>query len=298
MEGKYIPNTKIFFGDARVEFSTSKAKIERRYKPGGTATAAMGAWTHRVVHAGSDTTGCGRWSYITYGGKCGKRLTYITVYRVCDQTDPGDTTAWKQQYNIQYEDESARICNIDPHKQTLVDLECFVNYLRHKEHDVAIFIDANQNDKRCYRPQVHDKQFESDGGFNIDGHIDGSLKTFMESTGLVNALNSKHGSVNVPPTREPGSKVSDYVLVSEGLTPHITSIGMLSQDAVFTSDHRSFFMDLDAVSYFGHEPDVMPVKQLLQLQLDNPRIADEYRQQLHRLFTGHNVNELHLDECC
>jgi hypothetical protein len=154
---------------------------------------------------------------------------------------------------------------------------------------VAIFIDANQNDKRCYRPQGHDKQFKSDGGFNIDGRIDGSLKTFMENTGLVNALNNKHGSGNVPQTREPESKVINYVLVSEVLIPHITSIGMLSQDAVFARDHRYFFMYLDAVSYFGHEPDYMPAKHLRQLQLDDPRIADEYRQQLHRLFTGHNM---------
>jgi hypothetical protein len=64
---------------------------------------------------------------------------------------------------------------------------------------------------------------------------------------------------------------------------------MLSKDAVFASDHRSFFVDLDTVSCFGHELDAMPEKQLRQLQLDDPRIADEYRQQLHRLFTGHNV---------
>jgi hypothetical protein len=50
-----------------------------------------------------------------------------------------------------------------------------------------------------------------------------------------------------------------------------------------------FSMDLDAESYFGHETDDMPAKQLRQLQLDDPRIVDEYRQQLHRLFTGHNV---------
>jgi hypothetical protein len=110
----------------------------------------LGAWTHRVVDARSDATGCGRWSYITYGGKGGKIL-------VCDQTDPEDTTSWKQQYNIQYEDDTARIGNIDPHKQTLVDLEYFVNYLRHKEHDVDIFIDANQSENRCYRPRGHDK---------------------------------------------------------------------------------------------------------------------------------------------
>jgi hypothetical protein len=269
------------FGDARVEFSTSKVKFEGRYKPGGAATTALGAWTHCVVDTGSDATVCERWSYITYGGKAGKRLMYITVYRVCDQTYPGDTTAWKQQYNIQSKYESARIGNIDPQKQTLVDLEYFVNDLRHKEHDVAIFIDTNQNYRRCYRPQVHDNHFESDGGLNIEG----SLKTFLENT----CLNNKHGTENVPSTREPGSKVSDYVLVCEGLLPSITSIGMISQDVVFARDHRSFFMGVDAALYFGHEMDVMPAKQLRQLQLDDPRIADEYIQQFHGFLTGHNV---------
>jgi hypothetical protein len=146
-----------------------------------------------------------------------------------------------------------------------VDLEYFVNDLRHKEHNVAIFIDANQNDRRCYRPQGHDNHFKSDGDFNIDGRIDGSLKTFWENMGLVNALNNKHDTENVPLTRDPGSRVIDYVLVLEGILPHITSIGMLSHDAVFTSDRRAFFMDLDAASYFGHETDVMPEKHLRQL---------------------------------
>jgi hypothetical protein len=59
------------FGDARVEYSTSKTKFEGRYKPGGTVTAALGNWSHRVVDSGSDDTGCGRWSYVTYGGKGG-----------------------------------------------------------------------------------------------------------------------------------------------------------------------------------------------------------------------------------
>jgi hypothetical protein len=57
------------FGDTRVEYSTSKTKFEGRYKPGGTVTAALGSWSHRVVDSGSDATGCGCWSYVTYGGK-------------------------------------------------------------------------------------------------------------------------------------------------------------------------------------------------------------------------------------
>jgi hypothetical protein len=129
-----------------------------------------------VVDAGSDDTGCGRWSYVTYGGEGRKMLTCATVYRVCDKKDQGETTAWKQQHNIHYKDETARVRKIDPHKQTLVDLQYFVYKLRNKEHNVAIFIDANQNNRRCYRPQCDAQHFQSEGGLNIDGRIDGSLK--------------------------------------------------------------------------------------------------------------------------
>jgi hypothetical protein len=48
-------------------------------------------------------------------------------------------------------------------------------------------------------------------------------------------------------------------------------------------------MDLDVESFFGYETDAMPKKELRQLQLDHPRISDEYRKQLHTLFSTHNV---------
>jgi hypothetical protein len=79
------------------------------------------------------------------------------------------------------------------------------------------------------------------------------------------------------------------VFVSEGTLPHITSIGMLSQDEVFVSDHRTFFMDLDVESYFDYETDAMTAKKLHRLQMDDPRIEDEYRKQIHKLFSTHNV---------
>jgi hypothetical protein len=96
---------------------------------------------------------------LLWGGGC-KRLTYITVYRVFHQKEPGDTPAWKKQHDIQYEDATSCVGKIDPHKQTLVDLEYFVHELRNKEHDMTIFINANQNDRRCYRTQGHVQHFE------------------------------------------------------------------------------------------------------------------------------------------
>jgi hypothetical protein len=77
-----------------VEFCTSDVSFEGRYKPGGTATAALKNWSHRVVGSGRDPTGYGRWSDVTNGGKGSKLITYVLLYRVCNQTNPGDTTAW------------------------------------------------------------------------------------------------------------------------------------------------------------------------------------------------------------
>jgi hypothetical protein len=77
------------------------------------------------------------------------------------------------------------------------------------------------------------------------------LKTFVENTGLQNSINTRDGDENVPPTRSPGSSVINYVYVSEGLLEHIVGIGMIYFDAVFDSDHQSFFLDIDFEYFFG-----------------------------------------------
>jgi hypothetical protein len=106
---------------------------------------------------------------------------------------------------------------------------------------------------------------------------------------LHNIPNTKHGDENVPPTRCPGSSVIDYVYVSEGLLEHVIGIGMLSFDAVFDSDHRTFFIDIDFESVFGTELDNMTAPQFRQLQLDDPKIAEGYGKIVHKLFTNHNI---------
>jgi hypothetical protein len=171
----------------------------------------------------------------------------------------------------------------------MVDLEYFVKELHEEGHEVVVFMDANQNEARWYRPQTHDQKFKSDTGFNIDGTIDGSLKTFVQNTGLHNIINTKHGNENVPPLRSPGSSVIDYVYVSEGILEHAVGIGMLNLDAVFDSDHMTFFLDIDFESFFGTDLDNITAPQFRQLQLDYPRIAEGYGNILHKLFTNHNV---------
>jgi hypothetical protein len=226
------------FGAARVDHSTTKDKFETSpFKPGGTASAALGKMVHRVVKTGWDDTGCGRWSYITFNGKENKHITVINTYRVYSQREPGDTTASKQQQCIQYADEELRPYVLDTHKQTFIDLQYFVQELQQGGDEVILFLDANQDEHQSYRPQEHDECFKTKGGFHVDGSIDGSLCTFMANCGLTNDLTDVH-SEQVPNTHVRGSKQIDFALVTDGIRPCIKAIDLLDE-SVLKSNHSN-----------------------------------------------------------
>jgi hypothetical protein len=133
------------FGAARMEYSTTLDKFETMYhKPGGTICGALGQMVHNVVDSGRDDNGCGRWSYLTYVAKEGKKVAIVSAYRVCKQTNPGDLTSSKEQLGIMYEDEELRPYLVDPHEQTLDYLQYFVEKLKANGHEVLILMDANQ----------------------------------------------------------------------------------------------------------------------------------------------------------
>jgi hypothetical protein len=154
---------------------------------------------HRVVKTGRDGTGCGRWSYITFNGKENKHITVINAYIVCSQRDHGDTTASKQQHRIQYVDDELKPYVLDPHKQTLIDLQYFVQELQQEGDEVILFLDANQDEYQTYRYQEHKECFKTKSRFHVDGSIDGSLHNFMANCGMTNALTGVH-SEQVPNT--------------------------------------------------------------------------------------------------
>jgi len=51
---------------AKISVSSSNEPSANEYQPGGTFIAALGPWTSRVWQAASDSTGLGRWSYLTF----------------------------------------------------------------------------------------------------------------------------------------------------------------------------------------------------------------------------------------
>jgi hypothetical protein len=269
------------FGEARVDHSTTKYKFETSpFKPGGTASAALGFFFHRVVKTDRHDTGCGRWTYITFNGKENKHITVITTYRVCSQRDPGDTPSSKQQQCVQYADEELRPYVLVPHKQTLIDLQYFVQELQQGGDEVILFLDANQDEYQSYRPQDHDACFKTKGGFQVDGSIDGSLRSYMANCGLTNALTDVN-SEQVPITHVRGSKQIDFALVTDGIRPCIKAVGLLDE-SILKSDHRAIFLDLDLLLLCGVSLERLERPQFRNLKLDDPRISDSYRKLLHK----------------
>jgi hypothetical protein len=104
------------FGATRISYIMSDEREEEsNYKPGGTATSALGHWSSRALRSVKDPAGCGCWSYICLG-KNDKKFAIVTVYRVRDNRNSGNATASQQQYQTQYENETARV-DINTHKK-------------------------------------------------------------------------------------------------------------------------------------------------------------------------------------
>mmetsp|Transcript_9968 Transcript_9968/g.14363 ORF Transcript_9968/g.14363 Transcript_9968/m.14363 type:complete len:305 (-) Transcript_9968:240-1154(-) len=79
----------------RLAFSSSDVGIElafHEFLPGGTCTMAFDHLGMRVVKAGEDDSGLGRWSYVTVEGQDKRRITFITAYRICGGPMKGTNT--------------------------------------------------------------------------------------------------------------------------------------------------------------------------------------------------------------
>jgi hypothetical protein len=211
---------------------------------------------------------------LTNNARYGKKITVISAYRV-DKPNSGCKTASRQQEKIQDADEELRPYLVDLYKQTLIDLQYFVQELQpqYLHHEVIIMIDVNQDEDQQYCDQGHTTQYMTSKHFHVDGPIDGSLHTFMGNCGLRNALREFHGGV-VPNTHMRGSKQIDFVLTTGGLTDSIEAIGLLDC-SVLNSDHRALFIDLCIEDIFGPSPEKLAQPQYRNLKLDDPQISEE-----------------------
>jgi hypothetical protein len=112
---------------------------------------------------------------------------------------------------------------VDQQKQTLIDLQYFIEKLKATGHKVLILMDANQAEEKTYQQQAHNIKLVMKKGFHVDGTIDGSLQSFIQNCGLVNILRQMHEGV-VPNTHTRGSVQIDFPLITSGLAEHVLNV--------------------------------------------------------------------------
>jgi hypothetical protein len=197
---------------------------------------------------------------------------------------------FQKQYRSQYADETP-IVEINPHKHMMIDMEYFSEELKTDGFEAAVFIDANKMLDHQFRSKNHNQKYKSDKGFHIDGSIDGSIATYTHNCGLSNTLSERHAETgtDIPNTHLIGSKQIDFVLTTAGIVPFIQAIGLLDFDVVFRTNHRRFFIEIGMDRFFGSETEMIPAHLLRQLQLDDPRVATEYRKALNQKCIHHSV---------
>jgi hypothetical protein len=197
-------------------------------------------------------------------------MTVITAYRVCKQHEPGPKTAYMQEHTIQYADKDLRPFIIDPHRQTVIDLEYFLQKLKDKVHHVLIFIDANEDEQHQFQEQGHDVQLVTNKGFHVDGRHNGSLGTMMDNYGLINRIKELNDGI-LPNTHNRGTRQIDFVICTEGLLDFIIRVVFL-YSSVSGSDHKGLFADLNTAGLAGEGPEGLKKPQFRNLRLDDPRV--------------------------
>ena len=208
-----------------IESSCNTDKVRTSKKYGGTMTMIHGDLIGSVVEKGNDPE-MGRWSYITLQGKANRRVTFISAYRVCNQTiaSVGARTAYFQQWHHLRQ---KGIKNPDPRQQVLDDLAVFIKDRTSKKYEVILGIDGNES----LRP-------------------DNALATFFANTGLYpfhEHLYEEDFYLDnpIPNTHKRGQEKIDFQAGTLGTLEWAERTGLEGFDDSIASDHRSSFTDFN-----------------------------------------------------
>mmetsp|Transcript_23721 Transcript_23721/g.33981 ORF Transcript_23721/g.33981 Transcript_23721/m.33981 type:complete len:478 (-) Transcript_23721:192-1625(-) len=250
--------------------------FEENYKPGGTLTVICEEhWTSRVLEKGEDPWGLARWTYTLLAGKKDKKVLSVNGYRVCSSSEStaGETTAWKQQFDILRERLDGKI---DPRRQCILDMQTWLMSYIQLGIEVIFYLDGNEDithriGKWCEVPSYvqgkHDSAPEHDG----------SLATLVTTCGLVDVLKEQHSST-IPPTYVRGKKRLDYVFVTPRVMNSVERSSLLLFHTCFGGDHRPIIIDFNAEKLFGDPSHEIQRQKSRGLKLNDPRIVNQYRE--------------------
>jgi hypothetical protein len=258
------------------------------HQPGGTATVICDNWTSRLIERGEDPLGLGRWSYITLRGKGAAKINIVTAYNATQSY--GDTTNFQQQYRVLsrlHRDQGQRM-TANPRRQFILDLQAWLESRIAEGHDLIIGMDAYDS----YNPDavgtVQPLDYSQDR-ITVSKIHNGQLGTLIATCGLRDPLALQHSSRPFPASHIRGMKRIDFILVTPRIEPAALNSGSLAFHSLFNSDHRAYYIDLDALLLFADPAfDIAPPCHR-RLQLSDPRLKNQYRDILHEQLVYHKV---------
>ena len=234
------------------------------YLPGGALVTTFGKWAGRILSSGSDPLG--RWAWQRLMGKDDKIVHIISAYRVSQNSaDIDKTTAYSQQYQMLMDLDHT---NPNPKEQFITDLRTHIQTSA-KNEMLIIGLDANEDVLPEDSPAKET-----------------SITALMRDLNLIDVFEHQHGTTG--DTSRKNAKKIDHVLVSENVLPAIQHSGFLPWNAIMESDHRTGFVDFDALTLFGNSDDLTHTA-TRKLTTDYPEAMEEYLTHLQKGFADRNV---------
>ncbi len=234
------------------------------YKPGGTATLAMGRCNGRIIDKGTDPWGMGRWSYIVLSGTGPiTKLLVITGYRTGYRSgNAGYQTAWTQQTAILFKENRVE----NPSEAFFTDLESWICKYRTTDMEVILCLDANEQ----WSPQS-------------------SIQEFADTLNLVNltqefCLADTHPNV----ANLDKSTTIDYCFSSEKVSEHVRYAASVPYELDTLGDHRGFILDVQMINRHQETHRVRDHR-TRKLQMNNPIAVEKYLTEVHKKFGEQNI---------
>ena len=240
----------------RISSTHNKHEKVDSFQYGGTAMATFDEPAHRVHSTGGDTTGLGRWSWITFNGKNNVTTRIISAYVPCKSSNDKYKTVYNQ-HRRYFLRQGNTEC---PRKLFQLHLVQSIKKWQQQGEQIVLLIDMNENLSRM-------------------GPIQSALCYECQLIDPIREIHHKSKS-KLPPTSLTGSVPIDGIFVSPQLR-NISKGGWISISESI-GDHRALFIDVPSKILLGENSFTIHRHTARRLTCDRPNVVGKFNDLLQK----------------